>query len=70
MTSLQSPSHEVTELLFDMWNRRKARIIELRFFGGLEVAEIADFLQISETTVMREWKMAKAWLHRELSDES
>ena len=51
-------------------DQRKARIVELRFFGGLEVEETAIFLKVSEITVMREWKMAKAWLHRELSDES
>ena len=50
-------------------DERKARIVELRFFGGLEVKEVAEFLKISTPTVMREWKMAKAWLHRELSDE-
>lgn len=50
-------------------DERKARIVELRFFGGLEVDEVAEFLKISTPTVMREWKMAKAWLHRELSDE-
>jgi RNA polymerase sigma factor (TIGR02999 family) len=49
-------------------DERKARIVELRFFGGLEVKEVAEFLKISTPTVMREWKMAKAWLHRELSD--
>jgi RNA polymerase sigma-70 factor (ECF subfamily) len=46
---------------------RKARIVELRFFGGLEVKETAAFLNVSEVTVIRDWKMAKAWLHRELS---
>lgn len=46
---------------------RKARIVELRFFGGLEVEETAEFLKVSPITVIREWKMAKAWLHRELS---
>ncbi len=51
-------------------DQRKATIVELRFFGGLEVKETAAFLEISEITVMRDWKMAKAWLHRELSDES
>lgn len=51
-------------------DQRKARIVELRFFGGLEVEETAAFLKISGITVMREWKLAKAWLHRELSDES
>jgi DNA-directed RNA polymerase specialized sigma subunit len=47
-------------------DQRKARIVELRFFGGLEVEETATFLKISEATVMRDWKLAKAWLHREL----
>jgi len=49
-------------------DQRKARIIELRFFGGLEVDETAKFLNISSITVMRDWKLAKAWLHRALSD--
>ncbi len=51
-------------------DERKARIVELRFFGGLEVDETAAFLKISQTTVMRDWKLAKAWLHRELRHES
>jgi RNA polymerase sigma factor (TIGR02999 family) len=52
-------------------DQRKARVVELRFFGGLEVEETAEFLKVSPITVMREWKMAKAWLHRALSaDES
>jgi RNA polymerase sigma-70 factor (ECF subfamily) len=50
-------------------DERKARIVELRFFGGLSVEETAQFLKISAVTVMREWRMAKAWLHRELSNE-
>ncbi len=45
---------------------RKARVVELRYFGGLEVQEIADVLGISAVTVTRDWKMAKAWLHQEL----
>ena len=49
-------------------DERKARVVELRFFGGLEVEETAAFMKISAVTVMREWKMAKAWLHRALSD--
>jgi len=48
---------------------RKAQIVELRFFGGLSVEETAHFLKVSPITVEREWKMAKAWLHRELSDD-
>ena len=47
---------------------RKGRIVELRFFGGLSVEETAEVLQISSRTVMREWSMAQAWLHRELSE--
>ncbi len=49
---------------------RKARIVELRFFGGLSVDETADFIKTSPVTVMRDWKMAKAWLHRALNYES
>lgn len=46
---------------------RKARVVELRFFGGLSVEETAEFLRISPETVLRDWKMAKVWLLRELS---
>ena len=46
---------------------RKARIVELRFFGGLSVEETAEFLGISTATSLREWNKAKAWLYRELS---
>jgi RNA polymerase sigma factor (TIGR02999 family) len=46
---------------------RKAKVVELRFFGGLSVDETADVLQVSPITVMREWKSAKAWLYRELA---
>jgi RNA polymerase sigma-70 factor, ECF subfamily len=49
---------------------RKARVVELRFFGGLSVDETAAFLRISPETVLRDWKMAKAWLLRELSGHS
>jgi RNA polymerase sigma factor (TIGR02999 family) len=48
---------------------RKARIIELRFFGGMSVDETAEFLGISPATALREWQKAKAWLYRELSAE-
>lgn len=51
-------------------DQRKARIVELRYFGGLSVEETAQFLKVSALTVMRDWKTAKAWLHRELTDES
>jgi RNA polymerase sigma factor (TIGR02999 family) len=46
---------------------RKAKVVELRFFGGLSVDEIAEVLRVSPITVMREWKSAKAWLYRELT---
>jgi RNA polymerase sigma-70 factor, ECF subfamily len=44
-----------------------ARIVELRFFAGLDVTETAEALDVSESTVKRGWVIAKAWLHRELS---
>jgi RNA polymerase sigma factor (TIGR02999 family) len=45
---------------------RQAKIVELRFFGGLSIEETAHVLNVSETTVKREWTMAKAWFQREL----
>jgi RNA polymerase sigma factor (TIGR02999 family) len=48
-------------------DERKSRIVELRFFGGLSNEEIAEVLQISTITVIREWNKAKAWLYRELN---
>ena len=46
---------------------RKAQVVELRFYGGLSVEETADILKISPVTVMRDWKVAKLWLLREMS---
>jgi RNA polymerase sigma-70 factor (ECF subfamily) len=46
---------------------RKARVVEMRFFGGLSVEEIAQVLGVSPITVMRDWTTAKAWLYRELT---
>ena len=46
---------------------RKERVVELRFFGGLTVEEIAPILDVSIPTVKRDWSFAKAWLHREMS---
>jgi RNA polymerase sigma-70 factor (ECF subfamily) len=48
---------------------RKARVVELRFFGGLSVDETGEVLGISSVTVMRDWSTARAWLHREMSRE-
>ena len=45
---------------------RKGRVVELRYFGGLTVEETADVLHVSPETVLRDWKMAKVWLFREL----
>jgi RNA polymerase sigma factor (TIGR02999 family) len=45
---------------------RKSRVIELRFFGGLSVEETAAVLEVSPDTVKRDWRLAKAWLLREL----
>ena len=50
-------------------DERKSRVIELRFFGGLSVEETATVLEVSPETVMRDWKLAKAWLMRELRGE-
>jgi RNA polymerase sigma factor (TIGR02999 family) len=47
---------------------RKARVIELRFFGGLSVEETAEVLHVSTDTVMRDWRLARAWLLSELGD--
>jgi RNA polymerase sigma factor (sigma-70 family) len=45
---------------------RKAKVVELRFFGGLNVEETAEVLQVSADTVGRDWNTAKVWLRREL----
>jgi RNA polymerase sigma-70 factor, ECF subfamily len=45
---------------------RKSRVVELRFFGGLSVEETAEVLQVSPDTVLRDWRLAKAWLAREM----
>ena len=47
-------------------DERKSRMIELRFFGGLSVEETAEVLHVSPDTVKRDWRLAKAWLLREL----
>lgn len=49
---------------------RKARIVELRFFGGLSVEETAEVLKVSQDTVLRDWRLAKAWLAREMDKSS
>jgi RNA polymerase sigma factor (TIGR02999 family) len=51
-------------------SKRQSRVVELRYFGGLSVDETATVLSVSPETVMRDWSMAKTWLHRALGAES
>ncbi|MCB9852605.1 MAG: sigma-70 family RNA polymerase sigma factor [Phycisphaerales bacterium] len=48
---------------------RKSRIVELRFFGGLTIEQVAKVLDVSHTTIENEWRVARAWLSRELGEE-
>ncbi|MBL8287723.1 MAG: RNA polymerase subunit sigma-70 [Rubrivivax sp.] len=54
-------------LAFETIDARAAKVVELRFFGGLENEEVAEALEVSLATVKRDWAAARAWLHRELS---
>jgi RNA polymerase sigma factor (TIGR02999 family) len=63
LIALDDALEELAE--FDL---RKARLVEMRFFGGLSVEEIAAALHVSPQTVMRDWKLARAWLRREIND--
>ena len=49
---------------------RKVRVVEMRFFAGLSVNEVATLLDVSEETVMRDWRLAKVWLLRQLQGEA
>jgi len=51
-------------------DERKCQVVELRFFAGLSARETAEVLKVSEETVLRDWKLAKSWLKRELSKEA
>ncbi len=51
-------------------DERKSRVVELRFFGGLSLEETAEVLKVSPDTVARDWRMAKAWLLREMSGQT
>lgn len=48
---------------------RQSQVVELRFFGGLKDSEIAEVLKVSHGTVRRDWRLARAWLHRELAGQ-
>jgi RNA polymerase sigma factor (TIGR02999 family) len=58
--------HEALKALSDV-NSRRSQVVELRFYGGLSVEETAGVLKVSPETVMRDWKLAKLWLLREMS---
>jgi RNA polymerase sigma-70 factor, ECF subfamily len=61
--------HEALERLVDLTHER-VRSFELRFFGGLSIEETAEVLSVSPGTLMRDWTLAKAWLRREMSNNS
>ncbi|HRC86563.1 MAG TPA: ECF-type sigma factor, partial [Thermoanaerobaculia bacterium] len=58
--------HEALEQLAEL-DPRKAKVVELRYFGGMSLEETAEFLQVSSATVINDARFARAWLHRELS---
>lgn len=69
-----APSREVNLLALDdaltslaALDPRQSKIVELKYFGGLEIEEIAEVVGISPATVKRDWQWARAWLHREIS---
>ena len=64
LIALDDALHALAEV-----DSRKARVVELRYFGGLTLAEVAAQLGISPPTVHREWRRARAWLFEELRDE-
>jgi RNA polymerase sigma factor (TIGR02999 family) len=65
MVGLDDALHALADL-----DERQSRVVELRFFGGLSVAETAAVLGISSETVMRDWKVARAWLMREMKTKT
>ncbi len=69
-----APPHDAELIALDdaldtlaQFDARKARVVEMRFFGGLSVEETAVVLKISPQSVMRDWKLARAWLRREIT---
>ena len=71
----REPGHELVLLddaldALSKFDERKSRVIELRFFGGLSVDETASVLNVSPDTVMRDWRLAKAWLEQEMNGRS
>jgi len=71
LTITSEPRHDFVALddalqALSKLDERKSRVIELRFFGGLSVEETATIVKVSPDTVMRDWRLAKAWLRREM----
>lgn len=64
IVALDDALNSLTEL-----DERKCRVVELKFFGGLKIEEIAEVLKVSPVTVKRDWRFARTWLLRELSDQ-
>lgn len=58
--------HEALERL-EAYDARKARVVEMRFFGGMSCEEVAEVLELTPRTVERDWQFARAWLYRELT---
>jgi len=65
---MEASAREMTRLL-QAWSEGEQSAFELGFFGGLSVEETAEVLKVSPETVLRDWKLAKSWLRRELSEE-
>lgn len=78
LTAVVEPGHEreldvlalddALKRLAEM-DERQAKVVEMRFFGGLSVEQTADMLNVSPRTVEQDWRMARAWLKRELSED-
>lgn len=71
-----TPDREVDTLALDdalknlaRMDQRKAKVVELRFFGGMTVSEVADVIGVSVSTVEADWRLARAWLSKALADE-
>ncbi|MBV8071770.1 MAG: sigma-70 family RNA polymerase sigma factor [Acidobacteriaceae bacterium] len=71
--SLQSRTRDLVQLDGALTNlaakhARRAQVVEMRFFGGLSVSEVAEALGVSEDTVLRDWRLARVWLFRALNN--
>jgi RNA polymerase sigma factor (TIGR02999 family) len=65
LLELDDALHRLAEL-----DSRQAQIVELKFFGGLSIEEISDYLKVSPATIKRDWATARVWLHREITGAS